>query len=44
MEEEVDELGDLEVVDCDLGFVAGGNDQVLLLRAFASFTSHADMP
>ena len=35
MEEEVDELGDLKVIDCDRWLVLGGNDQVLLFRAFA---------
>ena len=35
MEEEIDELGDLKVVDSDRWLVLGGNDQVLLLGSFA---------
>ena len=34
-EQQVDELCDLQVVDCDFWFVQGRDDQVLLLRAFA---------
>jgi hypothetical protein len=32
VEQQVDELGDLQVVDGDLGFVVRRDDQVLLLR------------
>ena len=35
VEEQVDELGDLKVIDCDRWLVSGGNDQALLLRSFA---------
>jgi hypothetical protein len=34
VEEEVDELGDLKVIDCDRWLLRGGNDQALLLHAF----------
>ena len=44
MEEEVDELGDLEVIDSDLGFICGGNDQVLLFSISLSRTSQAETP
>ena len=35
MEKQIDELGDLDVVDGDLGFALAGDDQVLLFRTFA---------
>ena len=30
MKEQVDELGDLKIIDCDCWLVFGGNDQALL--------------
>ena len=35
MEEEVDELGDLKVIDGDRWLAFGGDDQALLFRSFA---------
>ena len=44
VEEQVDELGDLEIVDGDRGLAKGVMTKSCCFVPSLSFTSHADMP